>query len=72
MNPSQANKNSCLTSQNLDFLIKYLVDGYISEVRELLAAKDPGISWEKVLRYREVKVTSAGKSARASRWRIRY
>jgi hypothetical protein len=33
----------------------------VAQVRELLAAKDPGISWEKVLRYREVKVTSAGK-----------
>jgi len=32
-----------------------------TQVRQLLAAKDPGISWEKVLRYREVKITSAGK-----------
>jgi hypothetical protein len=32
-----------------------------AQVRELLAAKDPGISWEKVLRYRDVKITSAGK-----------
>jgi len=32
-----------------------------AQVRQLLAATDPGISWDKVLRYREVKITSAGK-----------
>jgi hypothetical protein len=32
-----------------------------AQVRELLAAKDPGISWESILRFRDVEFTAGGK-----------
>ena len=32
-----------------------------AQVRQLLAAKDPGISWDKILRFRDVEFTSGGK-----------
>jgi hypothetical protein len=32
-----------------------------AQVRELLAAKDPGISWESILRFREAEFTAGGK-----------
>jgi hypothetical protein len=32
-----------------------------AQVRQLLAAKDPGISWESILRFRDVEFTSGGK-----------
>jgi hypothetical protein len=31
------------------------------QVRQLLAAKDPGISWESILRFREIEFTAGGK-----------
>jgi len=32
-----------------------------AQVRELLAAKDPGISWDSILRFRDIEFTSGGK-----------
>jgi hypothetical protein len=73
LNTESCDVEEAIPTPDYDLLIKTPVDTNTrrlletgrkltqSQVRQLLAAKDPGISWEKVLRYRDVKITSAGK-----------